>query len=143
MLSEVDASLLEPPVNILRLCLHPKGFAPQIINYSEWRKSVIEYLDRQVAITADVFLMELVRELKSYPKLKSSRGGLPPEKIDYSRFAIPLRLLTKEGELSFISTITVFGTPVDVTLAELAIEAFFPADESTAEILIRVYQEQK
>ena len=143
LLSEVDSSLLEPPVNILRLCLHPKGFAPQIINHSEWRKNVLEYLDRQVEITADVFLMELVQELKSYPKLKSFRSSLPPKAIDYSRFAIPLRLMTKEGELSFISTITVFGTPVDVTLAELAIESFFPADESTAEILRRVYQEQK
>lgn len=143
LLSEVDASLLEPPVNILRLCLHPKGFAPQIINYSEWRKSVIEYLDRQVEITADVFLMELVRELKSYPKLKSFRSILPAKEVDYSRFAIPLRLLTKEGELSFISTITVFGTPVDVTLAELAIESFFPADKSTAEILNRIYNKQK
>lgn len=137
LLAEVDSSLLEPPVNMLRLCLHPKGFTPQIINYSEWRRNVLEYLNRQVEITADAFLMELLQELKSYPKPKSSSDNLQKKEIDYSRFAIPLRLMTKEGELSFISTIAVFGTPIDVTLSELAIESFFPADEKTAEIMSR------
>jgi len=138
LLAEVDSSLLEPPVNMLRLCLHPKGFTPQIINYSEWRKSVLEYLNRQVEITADAFLMELLQELKSYPKPESSRDRLPTKEIGYSHITIPLRLTTKEGELSFISTVTVFGTPIDVTVSELAIESFFPADEKTAEILSRI-----
>ena len=135
LLAEVDASLLEPPVNILRLCLHPRGFTPQVINYSEWRKNVLEYVNRQVEITADAFLMELLRELKGYPQPKSSRNNSPIKINGYSGFAIPLRLMTKEGELSFISTVTVFGTPIDVTLSELAIESFFPADEQTAEIM--------
>lgn len=143
LLAEVDPALLTPPVNILRLCLHPKGFTPQIINYSEWRQYVIEYLDRQVAITADNFLTELLQELKSYPKPKSSRIHVPPKTIEYSRFAIPLSLATGEGELSLISTITVFGTPVDVTLSELAIESFFPADTQTADILGRFYERLK
>lgn len=138
--AEVDASLLEPPVNMLRLCLHPKGFTPQVVNYHEWRKNVLEYLNRQVEITADVFLMELFKELKGYPKPASSRSKLPAKEIDYSGFAIPLRLLTKDGELSFISTVTVFGTPIDVTLSELAIESFFPADEKTAGIMSRVFK---
>ncbi len=140
LLAEVDSSLLEPPVNMLRLCLHPKGFTPQVINYSDWRRNVLEYLNRQVEITADAFLMELYQELKGYPKPKSLRANLPTKEIDYSRFAIPLRLLTKEGELSFISTVTVFGTPIDVTLSELAIESFFPADEETAEIMSRGFK---
>lgn len=138
-MAEVDSSLLEPPVNMLRLCLHPQGFTPQVINYPEWRKNVLEYLNRQVEITADAFLTELLRELKSYPKPKSLRDTWPKKEIDYSGFAIPLRLMTKEGELSFISTVTVFGTPIDVTLSELAIESFFPADENTAEVLSRVF----
>lgn len=138
--AEVDSSLLEPPVNMLRICLHPKGFTPQVINYSLWRKNVLEYLNRQVEITADAFLMELYQELKSYPKPKSSRKNLLTIEIDYSGFAIPLRLMTKEGELSFISTVTVFGTPIDVTLSELAIETFFPADGKTAEIMSRVFK---
>lgn len=138
--AEVDSSLLEPPVNMLRICLHPKGFTPQVINYPQWRKNVLDYLNRQVEITADAFLLELMRELKSYPKPKSLKGTLPTKEIDYSGFAIPLRLLTKEGELSFISTVTVFGTPIDITLSELAIETFFPADEKTAEIMNRVFK---
>ncbi|MBC7929899.1 MAG: hypothetical protein H7Z38_04955 [Rubrivivax sp.] len=138
--AEVDSSLLEPPVNMLRICLHPKGFTPQVINYSQWRKNILEYLNRQVEITADAFLMELMQELKSYPQPKPLRDNLLTKEIDYSGFAIPLRLKTKEGELSFISTVTIFGTPIDVTLSELAIESFFPADEKTAEIMSRVFK---
>lgn len=140
LLTEVDASLLEPPVNILRLCLHPQGFAPQIINYSEWRESVLEYLNRLIMISADVNLMELIRELKSYPQPKSTRNDAPSKENDYPHFAIPLRLMTKDGALSFVSTVTVFGTPIDVTLSELAIESFFPANEETAEILAQVFK---
>lgn len=139
-MAEVDSSLLEPPVNMLRLCLHPKGFTTQVVNYSEWRKNVLEYLDRQVEITADAFLMELLRELKSYPKPESLKEPAPTKEIDYSRIAIPLRMATNNGELSFISTLTVFGTPIDITLSELAIETFFPADEKTAEIMSRVFK---
>ncbi len=101
---------------------------------------MLEYLDRQVENTADAFLMELAQELKSYPKPESARTDLPTKEMDYSRFAIPLRLTTKKGELSFISTVTIFGTPIDVTLSELAIESFFPADEKTAEILSRAFK---
>ena len=138
--AEVDASLLAPPINMLRICLHPQGFTPQVVNYAQWRRNVLEYLRRQVENTADPFLMELYQELKSYPQPASVRNNSPSKEIDYSGFAIPLRLVTKEGELSFISTVTVFGTPIDVTLSELAIESFFPADEKTAEILSRAFK---
>ncbi len=140
LVSEVDSSLLEPPVNVLRLFLHPKGLRAQIINYSEWRKYVIEHLNRQIEITADAFLIELARELQSYPQPKSSRDNLPTKEIDYSPFAISLRLMTKEGELSFINTVTVFGTPIDITLSELAIESFFAADEKTAQMMSRIFK---
>ena len=140
--AEVDPSLLEPPVNMLRLCLHPKGFTPQVIDYSEWRRNVLEYLNRQVETTGDAFLTELALELKSYPRPEFSKDVLQMQTrdVDYSGFAIPLRLMTKEGELSFISTVTVFGTPIDVTVSELAIETFFPADEKTSGIMSRVFE---
>jgi len=129
--SEVDPSLLQPPVNMLRICLHPKGFTPQVINYPEWRKNILEYLHKQVESTADAFLADLLHELKSYPTPKFWKQDSQVQEPDYSGFAIPLRLMTREGELSFISTVTVFGTPIDVTVSELAIETFFPADEIT------------
>lgn len=133
--SEVDSSLLVPPVNMLRLCLHPKGFTPQVINYPLWRRNILEYLNRQVEATADAVLMNLYDELKGYPKPRLVTKGPQPKEIDYSGLAVPLRLMTNDGELSFISTVTVFGTPIDVTVSELAIETFFPADKKTAEIL--------
>jgi len=139
--SEVDPSLLEPPINMLRICLHPKGFTPQVINYPAWRRNILEYLHKQVESTADAFLADLLQELKSYPTPKFWKRDSQIKEIDYSGFAIPLRLMTKEGELSFISTVTVFGTPIDVTVSELAIETFFPADENTAAILRRALTE--
>lgn len=136
-MEDVDPSLLVPPVNMLRLCLHPQGFTPRVLNYTIWRRNVIGFLDRQVEITADSFLTELAKELKSYPKPKLIKDISPADEIDYSGFAVPLQLMTKHGEMSFISTITVFGTPIDVTVSELAIETFFPADKQTELILNR------
>jgi transcriptional regulator with XRE-family HTH domain len=135
LLTDVDPSLLNPPVNMLRLCLHPKGFTPQVMNYSEWRGGILKHLGRQVEATADAFLMELLQELKSYPKPETARDAPPTAEIANSGISIPLRLLKKEGELSFIGTVTVFGTPIDVTLSELAIESYFPTDQQTEEIL--------
>jgi transcriptional regulator with XRE-family HTH domain len=133
--ADVDPELLVPPVNMLRLCLHPGGFTPRVLNYTIWRKNVIGFLDQQVAITADAVLTDLAKELKSYPKPKLIKDVSPANEIDYSGFAVPLQLMTDAGELSFISTVTVFGTPIDVTVSELAIETFFPADKQTADAL--------
>jgi transcriptional regulator with XRE-family HTH domain len=136
LLADADPSLLNPPINMLRLCLHPKGFTPQIMNYSEWRGGVLKYLERQVEVTADAILMELFQELKNYRKPEIARNALPSSETANSGISIPLRIMKKEGELSFISTVTVFGTPIDVTLSEVAIESFFPADKQTERILI-------
>ena len=135
LLADADPSLLDPPINMLRLCLHPNGFTPQVMNYSEWRGSVLKYLERQVAATADAILMDLLQELRNYPKPETAGNALPTPEIANSGISIPLRLMKKEGELSFIGTVTVFGTPIDVTLSELAIESFFPADKKTENIL--------
>lgn len=133
LLSGVDPSLLAAPMNVLRLTLHPKGLAPRVANFHEWRAHLIERLRREVELTADPALSELLTELRAYP----IPGGQPPRKAsdDYGGVAIPFRIDSPIGLLSFFSTTTVFGTPVDVTLSELTLETFFPADPQTAEAL--------
>jgi transcriptional regulator with XRE-family HTH domain len=121
-----DPALLEAPANVLRLALHPQGIAPRIINLSEWRMHLIERLKMQIDVSADAGLIELEKELSSYPGRGSSKPYDP-----HASVAVPLQLRMDDAILSFISTITVFGTPLDVTLSELAIESFFPADRDT------------
>lgn len=140
LLSGVDASLLEPPINVLRASLHPRGLAPQIINYEQWREHLLERLHRQIEITADAGSLALFRELKSYPKPRKSRSQKSSTEFSKSNIAVPLRLRSAGGELSFLSTMTVFGTPVDITLAELSIESFFPADELTRKFISQISQ---
>lgn len=133
MLDGVDPELLAPPMNVLRLTLHPRGLAPRIANLHEWRAHLLERLRREVELTADRRLSDLLTELKAYP----IPGGQPPRKAsdEYGGVAIPFRIQTPAGPLSFFSTTTVFGTPVDVTLSELTLETFFPADAETAQAL--------
>ncbi|MBB3655510.1 transcriptional regulator with XRE-family HTH domain [Rhizobium sp. BK650] len=126
-----DRSLLEPPVNILRLSLHPAGLAPRIANLSEWRAHLLDRLRQQIPVSGDPVLERLLRELLCYPAPEATGEA----HADLAGIAVPLQLSTKAGLLSFISTTTVFGTPVDITLSELAIETLFPADEETAAIL--------
>jgi transcriptional regulator with XRE-family HTH domain len=135
MLQGISASLVEPPVNVLRLSLHPDGLAPRIANLGEWRNHLLERLRRQIDATADPGLEELLRELRSYP-VPSGEHTLPTR--DYAGVVVPFELRTPEGVLAFFSTTTVFGTPVDITLSELALESFFPANESTATALRRL-----
>ena len=132
-LAAVDPSMLTPPVNVLRLSLHPLGFAPRIANYWEWRTHLFERLRHQVGISADPVLVDLMHELSAYPppaEAKPHTGG-----NEYAGVVVPLQFVTDAGVLSFISTTTVFGTPIDVTLSELALETFFPADAATAQAL--------
>lgn len=128
-----DISLLEPPVNVLRLSLHPGGLAPRILNLAEWRAHLLERLRQQIAASGDPTLSALLKELSAYPAPPAHKPN--PTDRDYAGIAVPLELITDAGRLSFISTTTVFGTPVDVTLSELAIESFFPADQRTADVL--------
>lgn len=126
-----DQSLLTPPINVLRLSLHPQGLAPHIKNLSEWRAHLIGRLRQQFSASGDPMLDKLLKELLSYPAPKTA-GEVH---TDYAGIAVPLQLSTKAGLLSLISTTTVFGTPVEISLSELAVESFFPADEETAAIL--------
>jgi transcriptional regulator with XRE-family HTH domain len=134
MLATADASLLAPPVNVLRVSLHPKGLGPRIRNYEEWRAHILERLRRQIETTADAYLTALLEELASYPT-PSGNGDRPKAHAEASEVAVPLEIESSDGLLSLISATTVFGTPVDVTLSEIALEAFYPADERTSEIL--------
>ena len=124
--------LVKAPVNVLRLSLHPKGVAPRIANLAEWREHLLFRLRRQFAETADPVLSDLLAELTAYP-----HGGSPRGAHDLSAIAVPLQLRTDHGVLSFLSTTMMFGTPLDATLSELAIETFLPADAATAEALRR------
>jgi transcriptional regulator with XRE-family HTH domain len=133
LLAGVDPALLAPPVNVLRLGLHPSGLAPRTENLREWRAHLLERLRRQVELTADPVLAALMDELRAYPAPGGATGKRAPD--PYGGVAVPFRLATGAGVLSFLSTTTVFGTPIDVTLSELAVEAFFPADAATADAL--------
>src|SRR5882724_260644 len=133
MFAGVAPRLLEPPINVMRVALHPEGLAPQVENFGEWRSHLLSRLRRQIDATADPVLVELLAELESYPVKEDPHHARPPE--DYAGVLVPVRLRTDRGVLSFFGTITVFGTPLDVTLAELAIESMFPADPQTAELL--------
>ena len=119
--------LLVPPVNVLRLSLHPDGMAPRIRNLAQWRAHVLHRLARDAALTADPALASLHRELARYP------GGTDTSTPD--GIAVPLRLEHAGCDLSFLSTVTTFGTAVDITTAELSIEAFLPADPGSAQAL--------
>lgn len=129
-----DKTLLQPPVNVLRLCLAPEGLAPHTVNLPEWRAHLLDRLRHQIEVTADAKLEMLLMELESYPVPPSATSD-SNSTMDYAGIVVPLQLRTPAGVLSFISTTTVFGTPVDITLSELALEAFFPANAATADAL--------
>jgi MmyB-like transcription regulator ligand binding domain len=132
LLADVAAPLLAPPVNVLRVSLHPEGLAPRIANLGEWRAHLLGRLRRQVALTADTDLTDLYEELRGYPCDQPEPEVELPGPGDV---VVPLRLRYDDGELAFFSTVATFGTPLDITVAELAIESFFPADDVTASAL--------
>jgi hypothetical protein len=134
MLVGIADVLLQPPVNVLRLTLHPDGLAPRIVNYHEWRAHLLDRVRRQIDASADPVLVDLLAELRAYPPPPGD-GQEPRTSRDYAGIAVPFELRTDAGVLAFISTTTVFGTPMDITLSELALETFFPADEATARVM--------
>lgn len=123
----VAEELLAPPANVLRLSLHPDGLAPRILNLPQWRRHVLHRLGREAHLTGDPQLRALHAELAALP---GGTDRTPPDGI-----AVPLRVRAGDDVLSFLSTVTTFGTAVDLTAAELSIEAFLPADPQTADAL--------
>jgi len=138
LLAGASVSLLTPPINVLRLSLHPDGIVSSIANVVQWRTYLLQRLARECELTGDTRLADLLSELRSYPvPRRASAGGSSIAHAD-ARVFVPLELDTPAGRLSFISTTTVFGTPVDITVSELALEMMFPADAATAEYLRRM-----
>lgn len=133
LLAGVADTLLAPPINVLRLSLHPQGLAPRIVNFAEWRAHLLHRLSEQCIASGDPELVRLRDELETYP---APGGG--NERRSYAGIIVPLILEVGGQQLSFLSTTTIFGTPTEVTLSELAVESFFPADERTAAALSRL-----
>ncbi|MDQ3715076.1 MAG: helix-turn-helix transcriptional regulator [Actinomycetota bacterium] len=143
LIEGVDPTLLAPPINVLRASLHPLGMAPRILNFEQWRGHLLHRLARQVALTGDAHLTSLLDEGRGYPAPdKDRRAGRDDHGNGYdgadpvdSGIAVPLRLRAGKHQLCFLSTITTFGTAIEITASELSIESFFPGDKSTAEFL--------
>lgn len=130
LIEQVDPALLEPPVNVLRIALHPDGLAPQIVNHGEWREHILHRLDLQIEASADSGLIALRDELAGYDRQANDNEAGKANNV-----AVPLMIDTIAGRIAFVSTVTIFGTPIDITLSELAIEAFFPANAESAALL--------
>lgn len=122
--------LLEPPVNVLRLSLHPRGLAAHIVNLGQWRAHLLSRLRREISVTADDELVALLAELTEYPCDQAEPDVPAPGEV-----VVPLHIRTEAGELRFFGTVATFGTPLDVTVAELSIESFFPSDDATSRAL--------
>ncbi|MFF9350474.1 helix-turn-helix domain-containing protein [Streptomyces sp. NPDC014734] len=146
LLEGVPEHLLTPPLNAMRLTLHPEGLAPRIRNLQEWRADLLRQMRRQIALVRSAELRELYEEVAGYPPPErhvraaesgpdggrwADDGALPPT----PPFALPLRIEHEGRVLSFVSSIATFNTPMDVTVSELAIETFLPADRATADHL--------
>lgn len=131
LLASAAPELLQAPANVLRLSLHPRGLAPQIINLRQWRQHLLARLHRQVQDSADPGLAALLEELAGYPSLAHEQDGHDTPESPAPDVLMLFRLRSPLGELALFSTITVFGTPVDITLSELALECFYPADAET------------
>jgi transcriptional regulator with XRE-family HTH domain len=136
LLDGVDPRLLEPPANALRVALHPRGMAPRTLNLAEWSGHLLRRVRREARITGDQRLVSLHEELAAYPGVQAA-----PEhaELDPGDIVLPLKLLDVDGEreLAFFSTLSTFGSAWEVTLSELAIEAFYPANARTAMRLLR------
>lgn len=133
--------LMRPPVNAMRLMLHPDGMAARIQNYEAWRSHCLQLLRHQIDAGADVFVEQLYTEVANYP-VPARAGAADYSSQGVDRFATPLRVATRHGIMSFLNTITVFGTANDVTLSELALEMLFPADDRTAKIARAMSEEE-
>jgi transcriptional regulator with XRE-family HTH domain len=124
----VSPEFLGAAVNVYRLSLHPNGLRPRVLNFPEYARHMVSRLRHDATISGDAELFELLSEVESYPDMRSLSGA----SAERGTVALPLRIKSAVGDLSFITMVATFGTPFDVTVSELAIETFFPADTTTA-----------
>ncbi|MFD6993273.1 helix-turn-helix domain-containing protein [Streptomyces sp. NPDC059943] len=143
LMEGVPEHLLVPPVNAMRVILHPEGAAPRIRNFRQWRLHLLHQMERQIALARSEELRALYEEVAAYPPPEGVDDG--PEGVEDAEdaaafalgtFALPLRIEHGGQVLTFLSSISTFNTPMDVTVAELAIETFLPADPATAKYLM-------
>jgi transcriptional regulator with XRE-family HTH domain len=134
----IDAQLLTPPVNALRLSLHPRGLGPRIVNFAEWHAHVVDRLKRQIDLTADPGLIELLDEVRGYGRALAPPGRPRAASPAAPQMIVPFQVSIAGEVASFFTTTMVFGTPVEVTLSELALESFFPADAATVALVKRL-----
>ncbi|MCR4265907.1 helix-turn-helix domain-containing protein [Nitratireductor sp. ZSWI3] len=139
LIAGADEKLLRPPVNVLRLSLHPDGLAPRILNFREWRAHVLDRLSRQIGNAADPILIGLRDELGAYPVPPGTKPWRPGEHPAFAGIAVPLQLKCYDRPLSFLSATTVFGSAYDIRLSELTIETFLPADKQTMNFLVAAH----
>ncbi|MGW4349864.1 helix-turn-helix domain-containing protein [Streptomyces sp. NPDC004690] len=135
LLEGVPEGLLAPPLNAMRLTLHPEGLAPRIRNLREWRGHLLAQMERQIALHRSPALRELYEEVAAYPVPENDSGLSEEPARDVPYFALPMLIEHDGRTLSFVSSISTFNTPMDVTVAELAIETFLPADPATVKYL--------
>lgn len=133
LMEGVSQELLAQPLNAMRVVLHPEGMAPRIRNLREWRGHLLEQMERQIALDRSAVLRELYEEVAAYPVADGGESAADGASVPY--FALPMRIEHDGRVLSFVSSISTFNTPMDVTVAELAIETFLPADRETADYL--------
>lgn len=137
LLQGASPEFLAEPVNVVKFSLHPDGLGSSIVNFRQWRNHILDSLGRQLELSSDPYLESLIAEVRAYP-LPAIQADSCDQEHDPLGVLLPLRLRSASGILSFISTVTIFGTPHDITLQELAIETFFPADDFTAAELARL-----
>ncbi|MFF3286308.1 helix-turn-helix domain-containing protein [Streptomyces sp. NPDC003023] len=137
LLDGLPEHLLEPPLNAMRITLHPEGLAPRIRNLREWRGHLLEQMERQIALARSEALRRLYDEVAAYPLPHNAvdDGSVAADGAPYPYFALPLRIEHAGRTLSFVSSISTFNTPMDVTVAEMAIETLLPADPATVKYL--------
>jgi transcriptional regulator with XRE-family HTH domain len=135
LVAGVPAELLGPPMNVYRVCLHPDGLAARTVNFDDWARTLLGQLRRSLAITADPALQALLDEVTGYPDVAAIAAREPAVAGEEPPLLVPVTMRSGGVELSLFTTLTTFGTPRDVTLDELAVELFFPADDATADVL--------
>jgi transcriptional regulator with XRE-family HTH domain len=140
-LKDIGFSRFTTPINVLSFTLHPHGLGPRLANHAQWRSHVLSKVRHQFELSRDPVLGALWEELRGYPAPPAA-PGVSDEEGPFRGFAIPFQLRTQEGVLSFFTTTTLFGTPLEVTLSELSLECFYPADDSTAKALHRARPKQ-
>lgn len=127
----VPVELLQPTMNVFRLCLHPEGLAARTVNFADWATYLLRQMRRTIQLTDDADLRAVEEEVQAYPNVAALDEVTAPGHWDDPPLLVPLTITSEMGELSMFTTLTTFGTPLDVTLEELSLELFFPADEAT------------